>query len=118
MRITKIRSWKDFGEYCLDQIAHAAITLATMGWFASTPREITAGAAIMLTIREIEQARETVEEWWAAKKLYHHDTDGLRFRVLWRDLLVDLHLPDRIGDVVFGTLLARGAWIAIHTMLS
>ena len=112
MRILKIRSLKDFGAWTLDQALHALIGLASCGWFAQTATQTLGGTAIILTIREIEQGRETVEEYLDRKRDW--EDPGW---TLW-ELLLDLHLPDRIMDVTAGALLAAGAWIAIRQLVS
>ena len=58
----------------------------------------------MLLVREIEQARDTISTWRRRREVRE------LARPTWLDLLRDLHLPDRVGDIVFGTLLAVGLW--------
>ena len=108
MRISQIRSLRDAGWWCVDQDAHAAIVLAALGWIAKSGSDVMWGGGIILLVREIEQARETVEEW--RERLTDEWT-------LW-ELILDLHLPDRILDVAVGALAARGAWQLIHTLVS
>lgn len=111
MRITQIRSFKDFGWYGVDQIAHAAIVLAPTVWLARSPGDVAIAGAIILTIREVEQGRRTVKEWREVRRLGGViDADAIAIEVDWLDLLVDLHLPDRILDIAWGALLASGAF--------
>lgn len=120
MRILKIRSWLDFGEFCLDQVGHAAIVDLAVIWFARDWRDVVQAGAVILTIREGEQGRRTVKEWRKARAEWAEGEDA---RVRVEDgrvveilavkpdalkLLEDLHLADRVADVFFGTLLAAG----------
>ncbi len=131
MRVLKIRSWKDFGWFCLDQVGHAAIVDLAVIWFASDWLDVIQAGAVILTIREGEQGRRTVKEWRKAR-----DAVASNLPIQWDnrfatpltdlmdptstrrqhqreepqliDLLEELHLVDRLADIVFGTLLAAG----------
>ncbi len=108
MRILKIRSWKDFGWFVLDQVGHGALGLAPVAPFARSWLDVVWAAAIILTVREIEQAKDTLAAWWYSRGSGWPDFDGLA---------EDLHLPDRFADVGFGTLLAVGGYFPLTAAL-
>ena len=119
MRITKIRTLKDFGEWLVDQLLHGLIGWLPVVAFAQRIRDQAIAAAVILTIREVEQARDTIEEWWLQRRDFatgRLDPCGdercsyCRGELTVRTLLRDLHLPDRFGDVGAGTLAACGLW--------
>jgi len=107
VRILKIRSWKHFGLWCLDQGLHGAIVLAATLPAIWMPdwRGILLGGSLVLLVREFEQARDTIEAWIQRRKA----RETAKPTVV--ELLQNLHLPDRVGDIVFGTLIAVGLWI-------
>ncbi len=105
MRITQIKSPADFGWWCLDQAGHGAIVLAAVSWFATSVGDVAIAGAVILTIREAEQGRDTVDDWRDARECMlptHSDFPTVL------NLLRALHLPDRFGDVAGGVGVSAG----------
>jgi hypothetical protein len=109
LRITQVRSPKDAAWFVADQLAHGLIGWVPVALFARRWQDVAIAAAIILTIREGEQARETLEEWLEVRKDRGAYAE-VRSTILC--LLDDLHLPDRVTDVSLGTLAAVGwCWL-------
>jgi hypothetical protein len=134
MRVLEIRSPADFGWWCLDQVGHAAIVDLAVIWFAGDWLDVLQAGAVILTIREGEQARDAVRDWHKAREAVESNlpiswdnrfatvieelagdgsiqVDGyLSEAPEFCDLLVELHLADRVLDIAVGTWLAVGAF--------
>jgi len=91
IRIERIDSWKSFGKWAMDQIAHTLIVLAaawpvlTFGWWG-----IPLSGVAVLTVREVEQ--------WRSKSAESKFMQSLQ--PFW-----ERHI-DRVVDVALGTLIA------------
>lgn len=110
MRITQIQTLKDAAEWLGDQALHALIALAPVAPFATQLWQVASAGVTILTIREIEQARDAVREWRLAQKVFT-DEDPPHLWPSFADLVRALHMSDRFGDVIAGTILSCAAWI-------
>ena len=115
MRISQIRSPKALGWFAIDQLAHAAIVLAVVAWWAESPGEVASAGVILLGIREAEQARDTVEAWWHDRTYVYPGAPKIP-GIWW--LLKRLHLPDRTLDITLGAAIASIAFQLYATLLS